>query len=172
MRRAITGKLATRVIGIAVFVLLCFGRPARAQTKCRQIEGATFVDVYSGGSTSSGSVTQGGILNGTTLTVFTSTAFPSPVSTIVSYTADLTVTTNQGQLKTFNVYLYDFGTGFFTVLGRIDPKSSTGRFAGATGVLYINGKTIGTAIPFTYPSDITGAICLANQDGEGGRDHE
>jgi hypothetical protein len=172
MTRAITGKLTTRIIGIAVVGLLCVGRPAGAETKCRQIEGATFVDVYRGGSTSSGLIAQGGILNGKTLTTYTSAALPTPVSTTVSYTADLTITTNQGQLKSLNVYLYDFGTGLFTVLGRIDPKSSTGRFNGATGVLYINGKTVGTAIPITYPADITGSICLANHDADGGDDHD
>jgi hypothetical protein len=45
-------------------------------------------------------------------------------------------------------------------MGRINPSTSTGKFAGATGVLYFNGKTIGTAIPFTYPSEVNGEICL------------
>jgi hypothetical protein len=159
----------------AALCALALGRvwaQALPQSKCKGIENATFIDVYSSGNTTSGTITQGGILNGKTLTIFTSPAFPTPVSSTVSYTGDLTITTKQGQLKTLNVYLYDFGTGFFTVLGRIDPNSSTGRFAGATGVLYINGKTVGTAVPISYPSNITGEICLANPGAEGGGDHD
>jgi hypothetical protein len=75
----------------------------------------------------------------------------------------LTVTTNDGLLKTANVYLYDFGTGFFTVMALVDPELSTGRFTGATGVLFINGKTIGTGIPIAYPSGITGEVCFARE---------
>ena len=142
------------------------------QSKCKEIEAATFVDVYRGGNTTSGTVTEGNILSGKTLTIFTSAAFPTPVSSMVSYSGDLTITTNQGQLKVLNVYLYDSGTGLFTVLGRIDSNSSTGRFAGATGVLYINGKTVGTAIPFTYPASISGEICLANQGVDERDDHD
>jgi hypothetical protein len=41
--------------------------------------------------------------------------------------------------------------------------TSTGKFAGATGVLYFNGKTVGNAIPITYPSDIIGEICFAHE---------
>jgi hypothetical protein len=154
---------------IAVFSLLSLEQSTLAQSQnqshCRAVK-ATFVDVYSGGTTTSGTITHGGILNGTTLTAYTSTAFPTPVPTIVSYTGDLTLTTNHGQLKTSLVYIYDFGTGLFTVIGRIDPKTSTGRFAGATGHLFISGKTIGVAIPFTYPADIIGEICFPNGSDE------
>jgi hypothetical protein len=41
------------------------------------------------------------------------------------------------------VYLYDFPTGLFTILGRINPNTSTGNFARATGALFPSGKTIG-----------------------------
>ena len=135
---------------------------------CHEIESATFVDVYSGGNTTTGKITQGGILNGNTQTIYNSGAFPTPVSTTVSYSGDFTLTTNQGQLRALNVFLYDSATGFFTVLARINPNLSNGRFAGATGVLYINGKTVGTAIPITYPASLSGRICLANQGGQGG----
>jgi hypothetical protein len=157
-----TSKLMTL---IAVFGLLSLEQSTLAQglnqSHCREVT-AAFVDVYNGGNTTSGTITQGGILNGTTTTVYTSGAFPTPIPSTVSYTGDLTITTNRGQLRASLVYIYDFGTGLFTVIGRIDPKTSTGRFAGATGHLFINGKTIGVAIPFTYPADITGEICFAN----------
>jgi hypothetical protein len=70
------------------------------------------------------------------------------------------------------VFLYDLGTGLFTVLAHIDPKLSTGRFAAATGVLYINGKTVGTAAPIKYPSNLSGEICFANQTADGEDSHE
>jgi hypothetical protein len=141
-------------------------QPAFAEGTCQEVK-AKFIDVYSGGNSTSGTITDGGILNGTTLSVYTSSAFPTPVPTIASFTADLTITTKQGQLKTNNVYVYDFATGLFTVLGRINPSTSTVRFNGATGVLFISGKTIGKSIPFTYPSDITGEICFAKESSEG-----
>jgi hypothetical protein len=40
---------------------------------------------------------------------------------------------------TQNVGIFDVATGVFSAIGRIDPDASTGDFAGATGVLYING---------------------------------
>ena len=58
-------------------------------------------------------------------------------------------------LTTTNVHLYDFATGLFTILARIDPGSSTGIFAGATGVLYASGKTIGG---LTYVAELNGEI--------------
>jgi hypothetical protein len=48
-------------------------------------------------------------------------------------------------------------------MGRIDPNTSTGRFAGASGALYVNGITVGTAIPIAYPSEIIGEVCLAKE---------
>jgi hypothetical protein len=78
----------------------------------------------------------------------------------VSYTANLTITTVLGQLKTRNVYLYDFGTGRFTILARINPDTSTGRYAGATGTLFFGGQTIAEG---TYQSNISGEICFAKE---------
>ena len=164
-----SAKISKRVILIAVLSLLPLAQSTLAQSEnqshCREVK-AKFIDVYSGGTTTSGTITHGGILNGTTLTVYNSAAFPTPVSTIVSYTGDSALTTEDGQLKTSLVYLYDFGTGLFTVIGRIDPNTSTGRFAGATGHLFISGKTIGVAVPFTYPADIIGELCFANRSEE------
>jgi hypothetical protein len=57
------------------------------------------------------------------------------------------------------VYLYNFGTGQFTILARIKSDASTGSFVGATGVLYFNGKTVGS----TFPSEISGEICSVNE---------
>jgi hypothetical protein len=156
-----TRKLMT-LVAVALTFGLLQGQSALAQSNCKDAKG-TWVDVYNGGNTTSGTITNGGILNGTTLTVYTSGAFPTPVPTTVSYTGDLTITANQGQLKTNIVYIYDFPTGLWTAMGRINTGASTGRFAGATGVLYFNGRTTGSAIPITYLSEITGEICLVKE---------
>lgn len=164
-----------RQVMMLVAVMLTFGPfslegSASAKTNCKQAKGK-WIDVYPGsGNATSGTITRGGILNGTTETVYTSAAFPTPVATTVSYTADTTITTTHGQLKTSNVYLYDFATGLFTVLGRINPDTSTGRFGGATGVLFFSGKTIGNG--FTYQAGITGEICLAHDNDDDEDEHE
>ncbi len=130
-------------------------------SNCKQAKGNWFdtIDLNTGGTT--GTITNGGILNGTTETVYNPAFVFTPDPNVVSYIAETTITTNQGQLKTSNVYIYNFVTGLWTAMGRINPETSTGRFAGATGVLYFNGKTIGDLPLQSYPSDITGEICFA-----------
>jgi hypothetical protein len=128
---------------------------------CIQARG-DMIEVSPGtGLITTGTITQGGILNGTTETLFNPVFVFTPDPNVVSYIGDLTITTHRGQLKTSNVYLYDFATGLFTVLGRVNSSTSTGRFAGATGALYFNGKTIGNGL--TYQQSITGEICFANE---------
>jgi len=90
----------------------------------------------------------------------------TPDPNVVAYISEFTLTTNQGQLKGSNVYIYNLLTGLWTAMGPIKPETSTHRFAGATGVLYFNGTTIGV-LPDqveSYPSKITGRICLTNDD--------
>jgi hypothetical protein len=157
---ALTGKL-TLVAIVVISGLFSSEQSTSAHGNCREVEGK-WIDVYPGtGNVSTGTITDAGILKGTTETVYNSAGFPTPDPTTVSFTADFTITTGHGQLKTRNVYLYDFGTGLFTVLGRIDPDTSTGRFAGATGVLFPSGKTTGNG--FTYQAEIAGEICLADK---------
>jgi len=107
-----------------------------------------------------GTITQGEILNGTTQAVFTSMFAPTPDPTTFSFTDDLTVTTHRGVLKTHNVAIFDTARGVFSAIDRIDPHASTGDFAGATGVLYINGRTPDGGA--TIQAEITGEICFAN----------
>jgi hypothetical protein len=51
-------------------------------------------------------------------------------------------------------------TGLFSEIARIDSNASTEDFAGATGALYINGKTADGGA--TFQAEITGEICFAN----------
>lgn len=113
------------------------------------------------GSGGMGTITQGGRLNGTTQAVFTSMFTPTPDAATFSFTDDLTVTTyHNGVLKTHNVAIFDTARGVFTAIDRIDPNTSTGIFAGATGVLYLNGRSPDGGM--TIQAEITGEICFAN----------
>ena len=126
---------------------------------CKEAKGNLSV-VNNGDGTTNGTITKGGKLDGPTHAVFTSTLTPTPDPTTLSYTGDFSATNKRGALKTHNVGLFDVGTGLFSEIARIDASASTGKFAGATGVLYINGKTIDGGA--TFQADITGQICFAN----------
>ena len=126
---------------------------------CQRMKGNESV-VNNGNGTTSGTITEGGKLNGITQTVFTSAFTPTPDPSTFSFTDDLTLTTNKGVLRTHNVTLFDVATGAFTAIARIDPNASSGDFAGATGVLYISGKT--TDGGATFQGEITGSMCFAN----------
>src|SRR5437016_3643749 len=92
-----SGKLITHAAIVLTLSMFSLGMPAAAQSQCQQVK-ATFVDVFNGGLTSSGTFTQAGFLNGTTLTVYTPGGNPTPAPTVVSFIAELTITTRQGQL--------------------------------------------------------------------------
>ena len=162
-------KLKIGTLAISALVALTIGlfssaQPASAVSGCKDVKG----NLSGGGGI--GTITQGGILNGTTLAVFTSMFTPTPDPTTFSFTDDLTITTKSsgnlresrghGVLKTHNVAIFDVARGVFTAVDRIDPIISTGDFAGATGVLYVNGKTPDGGV--TIQAEITGEICFAN----------
>ena len=127
---------------------------------CQSVKGIESV-VNNGNGTTSGTITEGGKLNGTTQTVFTSGFTPTPDPNTFSFTDELTLTTNKGVMRTHNVTLFDVVKGVFTALARIDPNTSTGDFAGATGVLYISGNTPDGGA--TFQGEITGSMCFAEQ---------
>lgn len=160
-----TRKTVSGAIAIAIFGLVGLGQPAFAQSKCRQARGV-WVDGIPGTpyTGQSGTITQGGILNGTTVVVYDPAFVITPNPNVVAFIAELTISTRHGQLKTGNVYLYDNAKmNLWTAMGFIDPKTSTGKFAGATGVLYFNGKTIGAYPLAVYASNLTGQICFTRE---------
>jgi len=150
--------LATFALIALTIGLFSTSQTASAISGCKKAMGNLSAVVSGSGST--GTITQGGRLNGTTEAVHTSGVFPTPVMGTVSFTDDLTITTNKGVLLTHNVVIFDGVRGLFTATARIDPNLSTGDFAGATGVLYLNGKT--TDGGMTVQAEITGEICYAN----------
>lgn len=151
--------LATFALVALTIGLFSSSQPVLAVSDCQQVKGNEGV-VNNGNGTTSGIITQAGRLNGTTQTVFTSAFTPTPAPNTFSFTDDLTLTTNKGVLQTHNVTLFDAANGVFSAIARIDPNTSTGDFAGATGVLYINGKTADGGA--TFQGEITGQICFAN----------
>ena len=146
--------LTTFTLVALTIALFSLPPTASAVSDCKKAQG----NLSGGGGI--GTITQGERLNGTTQAIFTSNFTPTPNPTTFSFTDDLTVTTDKGVLKTHNVAIFDVARGVFSAIDRIDPNTSTGDFAGATGVLYINGKTPDGGA--TIQAEITGEICFAN----------
>lgn len=149
------------------------GNSARAtsaqspNSHCRKLKGIR-TDVFDpAAGTVFGTITNSGILNGTTATVlnFNLGFVFTPDPNVIAYLSDTAITTNRGQLKASLVTTFNFVTGAFTEWGNIDPNTSTGRFAGATGVIFFDGKSIGDPAIGPYKSVIVGDICLAHDDG-------
>jgi hypothetical protein len=134
----------------------------QSSDSCRQAKGQWRDSLNASGGTS-GTITKGRMLNGTTETVDNPAAVFTLDPNVVSFVAETTVTTNRGLLVTNNVYIYNLVTGLGTALATISSNASTGRFAGATGVLYFNTtETIGVPPDQSYVSTITGTICFGN----------
>lgn len=147
------------IAAVLSFGLFTLEESALAQSNCKQVK-AQQVGVFDGVTNATmGTITNAGDLNGTTLEVFGGSTLATPDPTTVTFTGDFTLTTNQGELKASNVYLFNFA-GVGSALGRINPTTSTGRFAGATGVLYF-AATVTSFSPFTVQVEITGEICFA-----------
>ena len=152
---------------ILTFALFAMGQSAFAQSKCKQARGIWLDGDPSTDYTGElGRVIHGGVLNGATVVVYDPAFVTTPNPNFVSYISELTITTKHGQLRTSNVYLYDIVTNnLWTAIGYINPNTSTDVFAGATGVLYFNGKTVGIYPLVSYPSHVTGEICFTKDPG-------
>ena len=156
-------KSRITILTISASVALTVGLFSTSQSvsavnECKQAIGT--LNAVNNGNSATGIITQAGRLNGTTEAVHTSGFTPTSDPTTFSFTDDLTLTTNKGVLKTHNVVVFDVARGLFTAIARVDPTVSTGDFAGATGVLYLNGRTIDGGA--TVQADVTGEICFAD----------
>ena len=154
-------KLATLTLITVAMGLFSSAQTASAKG-CPPVT-ATLSFKNNGDGTTSGIITSDSKrLNGTTLSVITSVFTPTPDSTTYSFTDDLTIESSEtkGILKTHNVGIFDKATGLFTAINRIDPKGGEGIFEGATGFLYINGRTYDGGE--TFYAEVTGEVCYAN----------
>ena len=158
------------VLGLGVFALeesaLAQEEKIVAQSRdfsCYSIKAEAYDTWPGAGNVSTGVIARSGLLNGTTRYVYDTDAFPTPDPDMVTFGAELTLTTNHGVVKARVVNLFNGATGIWTSIATIDPGTSSGRFAGAKGTLwYPNGTSInldnGAQV---YPSDVTGHICLS-----------
>ena len=73
----------------------------------------------------------------------------------------MTLDTQQGQLKLRAVNTDKVGATYIhTEISHIDPDASTGRFAGARGVLFSRAES--TDGGFNFDGEFSGELCLAN----------
>lgn len=127
---------------------------------CQKVKATENAVLNPDGTGAAGVVTQGGRLNGTSQVVLLTAFAPTADPYSFTFTDRFTLTTNEGVLRTNNVSLIDTANGVSTAIARIDPNAGVGVFAGATGVLYFNGRDTddtGTA----FSAEITGEICYA-----------
>ena len=152
-------SIIARAAAVVALGLLSLAECAWGQSNCKQAKGDS-ESVAVGSGPASGTITNGGDLNGTFLDVFNSGAFPTPDPMIVSFGGDVTITTNRGVLKASAVHFFDFTNAVVSGQLRINPATSTGRFAGATGFLFLTGVSTLTS-PFINHLEISGQICYA-----------
>ena len=158
---------ATTTFVAAVLILGVFSleqsTSAQSTNNCRSIKGRS-VQVFDPAlGVVSGPVTNAGILNGTLEDVinFDAGFALTPDPNVFAYTTNLTITTDHGQLRASPVTIQSTVTGAGAEWGNINPASSTGRFAGATGRILIGFKPVGDPSVGPYEAEITGEICLA-----------
>jgi hypothetical protein len=130
------------------------------QSNCRHTQGK-LVEVYDAEKkTAFGKLRNSGWLDGTTASVDSSAAFPTADLSKVSFSNALTLTTAHGQLKGKSLFIFDVITGLGTGISDIDGSASTGIFAGATGVLFVNGFRADTVAQGPYYSMVYARVCF------------
>ena len=137
-------------------------QPASGPNNCKKVRanGVQFFDPITG--IVSGPVTNSGILDGNLQDIidFGAGFSLTPDPTVVAYTTNLTITTNQGELKSHPVTIQSIVTGAGAEWGQIDPNTSSGRFAGATGTISVVFKPVGDPSVGPYEAEITADICF------------
>ncbi len=149
----------TFVTIVLVGSLFRAAQPTAAQSEnanCKQVKGNLTVNF--GPGTASGVLTNGSVLNGTVESVFApGSVVPTADPTAITFSGTTSITTNKGVLVTRDVYLIDFVLTLGPGMLRIDPATSSGEFAGATGLIYLNPNVEG---PLGH-AEIGGQICFA-----------
>jgi hypothetical protein len=98
----------------------------------------------------------GGPLEGTIAATVQAVA-PGATPGTLSLDAVDTITTRNGSITFHFSGLFDPINGLVTFFGQ--SPTGTGRFAGATGTIYVNGAAASAG---TFDSDVSGEICLAD----------
>jgi hypothetical protein len=136
-----------------------------ANSNCKKLRGRGLQVFDPASGVVHGPVTNGGLLNGTLEDVinFAAGIVFTPNPNVVAYTTDLTITTIDGQLRASPVTTQSIVTGEGAEWGNINPNTSTGRFAGATGLIFISFKPVGDPFVGPYEAEITAEICFADE---------
>jgi hypothetical protein len=150
---------AGAILTVLAFALFGLRETALAQSKCQEAKGDQSGAFDPTTNALTGTMTNAGWLNGPFTENFDAAVLPTPDPAAVTFTSTFTVTTVLGELRTRNVTVFNFITGNAAVLGHIDPVGSTGRFAGASGVLYFAGITT-SFDPFLIGGTISGELCF------------
>ena len=134
-----------------------------ANSNCKKIRGNSVGSFDPVTATVSGPVTNSGILDGDLEDVINLGAgfVFTPDPTVVAYTTNLTITTVHGQLRASTVTTQSVVTAAGAEWGQINPNTSTGRFAGATGIISIVFKPVGDPSVGPFEAEITADICFA-----------
>jgi hypothetical protein len=153
------------VVGFGLLMVEASPLATSTDVRCHVVQG-NLVEVFDPATNgTTGTIRNAGWLNGTVEAVFNSGTFTTPDPNKVTFSSTVTITTPHGVLHGIGrVYLFDFVTGRGSDITNIDSESSTGIFAGATGVVYSNLlKTVSVATG-PYHSVLTARICLPRHD--------
>jgi hypothetical protein len=154
-------KLVTFTLVALSLVVFASSSTVLAVSDCQKVKGMEKAALNPDGSEARGTITQGGKLNGSSQVVLTTGFIPTGDPYTFAFTDDLTLTTNEGILRTHNVSLFDTANGLSTAVARVDPNASEGFFAGTTGVLYLNARLTDPASG-SFVAEITGELCYAD----------
>lgn len=153
-------SIASLALVLGTSYLAASGRTATAQPRCTPVKARIADAVAPAGCTSpvglcTAGTVAGGILHGTLAATVQATA-PGATPGTLSLDAVDTFTTGDGSITFHFSGLFDPADGVVTFFGQ--APVGTGRFAGATGRIYVNGAATS---PTTFASDVSGEICLA-----------
>jgi hypothetical protein len=135
-------------------------------SNCKLLKG-TEIDLFDPVTNiSKGVITESGYLDGVTLWSFPPQVpggfIFTPDPNVVSYLSDLTITTNNGVVKTRTINTQNISTPGYAAWGYIDGAASTGRFAGASGLIFFSSFVPPPDFYLgPYTNTITGQVCFA-----------
>ena len=131
---------------------LLVGNPAHAAVSCHKIK-AKGVGQDLGGGVTQAQIIGGGLLHGTTQGSFVIDGGAQPVYSIAG---TVTFITNKGTLTVTITGTFDVVSGNFIAAGPV--TASTGKLAGATGSLLLDGiEDLATG---KFVEDVSGSICV------------
>jgi hypothetical protein len=131
---------------------LLVGNPAHAAVSCHKIKAKGAGQDLGGGITQA-QIIGGGLLHGTTQGSFVINGGAPPVYAIAG---TVTFTTNKGTLTVTITGTFDVVSGNFIAVGPV--TASTGKLAGATGSLLLDG--IEDLVTGKFVEDVSGSICV------------